>query len=173
MGVFNKSICDCCACPMQSVLEQLVEPQTQINVIVTTLGSISILLGTFTLTKIKDFIATTSVEIDIAICKIITVGFQTLPTNFKLKPVRKDIGGECACCEDPMTNLLVGKIGTNISIPSGGGPNGIISAGVKDVGEGIVLLENIDMGDGIPITPFAITSTCLLDAIGPPMTSTS
>ncbi|MFS1513393.1 hypothetical protein VQL36_13245 [Chengkuizengella sp. SCS-71B] len=168
MGVFDKSICDCCVCPMQCALEQLIEPQTQINVIVTTLGAITILLGTFTLTEVKGFIATTSVEIDVAICKIITVGFQTLPTDFKLKPVRKDIVGECVCCEDPMTNLLVGKIGTNISIPSGGGPSGIISAGVKDVGEGIVLLENINMGGGIPITPFGITSTCLLDAIGPP-----
>ncbi|NBI31233.1 hypothetical protein [Chengkuizengella marina] len=164
MGHFDKTTCDCCVCPMQCALEQLVEPQTQINVIVTTLGTISIFLGTFTLTEVKDFIAKTNVEIDITICQIITVGFQTLPTDFKLKPVRKDIVGECVCCEDPMTNLLVGKIGTNISIPSGG----IISAGVKDVGEGIVLLDNINMGVGIPITPFGITSTCLLDAIGPP-----
>ncbi|NDI36349.1 hypothetical protein [Chengkuizengella sediminis] len=168
MGVFDKPKCDCCVCPMQCALEQLVESQTQINVIVTTRGAITIFLGTFTLTEVKDFIATTSLEIDIAICQIITVGFQTLPTDFKLKPVRKDVVGECACCEDPMTNLLKSKIGQQISIPSGGGPSGIISAGVKDVGEGIVLLENINMGGGMPITPFGITSTCLLDAIGPP-----
>ncbi|NDI33601.1 hypothetical protein [Chengkuizengella sediminis] len=170
MGHFDRSICNCCVCPMQCALKQLADAQTEITVIVTTLGAIlpTAPAVSFTLTEVKDFIVTTSEGIDIAICQIITVGFLTLPTDFKLKPIRKDVVGECVCCEDPMTNLLVDKIGTNISIPSGGGPSGILSAGVKAVGEGIVLLENIDMGTG-SVTPFSITSTCLLDAIGPPI----
>ncbi|MFS1512551.1 hypothetical protein VQL36_08960 [Chengkuizengella sp. SCS-71B] len=171
MGHFDRSVCNCCVCPMQCALEQLENAGIEINAIITTLGTVlpTVPGGTFTLTEIKDFIATTSEQIEIAICQIIAVGFLTLPEDFKLKPVRKDVVGECACCEDPMTNLLQSKIGQQISIPSAGG-GGILSACVVDVGEGIVLLKDIIMGGGVPPTPFTITSTCLLDAIGPPMT---
>ncbi|NDI35768.1 hypothetical protein [Chengkuizengella sediminis] len=170
MGHFDRSVCNCCVCPMQCALEQLENAGTEINAIITTLGAILPSGGamSFTLTEVKDFIATTSEGIEIAICQIITVGFLTLPADFKLKPIRKDVVGECVCCEDPTTNLLASKIGQQISIPSGGGPSGILSACIAAVGEGIVLLKDIDMG-GLPPTPFSITSTCLLDAIGPPM----
>ncbi|MDP5273249.1 hypothetical protein [Chengkuizengella axinellae] len=59
--------------------------------------------------------------------------------NIKLKQVRNSTG-LCACCEDPMTNLLnlFKQKQVTVVIP----PVSTINAIIFDVGEGIVNFEN-------------------------------
>ncbi|MDP5275096.1 hypothetical protein [Chengkuizengella axinellae] len=57
MGVFDESICDCCVCPMQCVLEQMVN-----------IGEVGILTQTFAeeeviINQVKDFIAFTNSDL--------------------------------------------------------------------------------------------------------------
>ncbi|MDP5276345.1 hypothetical protein [Chengkuizengella axinellae] len=131
MGVFDKSICDCCVCPMQSVLEQLVG---QIVGIVTPTFTDFV-----TLNQVKDFLAYTNIGI-IPICEISVCSTfdPTIPVDIK-KRIKKS-KGECACCEDPITNIAKSLIGETVDIellyPPGSSP---FTDEIMDVGEGIVV----------------------------------
>ncbi|MDP5273242.1 hypothetical protein [Chengkuizengella axinellae] len=64
MGVFDESKCDCCVCPMQCVLEQLVGEE--VGILTPTF------VGGTTLNQVEDFIAFTDLG-GFQICKINTV----------------------------------------------------------------------------------------------------
>ncbi|MDP5274462.1 hypothetical protein [Chengkuizengella axinellae] len=125
MGVFDESKCNCCVCPMQCVLEQLVGNQI---VIATTSGS-----GGVTLFNVDNFIAFTS-EGDFPICNISAVDLLDVNINIKLKPIRNN-KGRCSCCEDPITNLAKTLIRQQVGIefiPTFG------AGTIVNVGEGII-----------------------------------
>ncbi|MFS1511371.1 hypothetical protein VQL36_02890 [Chengkuizengella sp. SCS-71B] len=159
MGHFAKSICDCCVCPMKCILMQLMEQQITVDFLRTTFGQINI---SFTIDRIEDFIVFTD-QGNIAICQIVALGFN-MEADIKLKPIRKNFVGECACCEDPMTNLLNSMKGQKISIPS----STITEATIADVGEGIVLLKDLLTNIGVGFD-LGIASTCALDIVAPPI----
>ncbi|NDI33542.1 hypothetical protein [Chengkuizengella sediminis] len=133
MGVFDKSVCDCCVCPMQCVLEQL----TGVDVAIDTPISRDFTI----ITSVENFIVSTSDAGDIPICQITHVDIldptNTIITNVlsALKPI-KNSKGKCACCEDPMTNLLRFEIGSLFAIEFIGG---IFGTEILGVGEGIVV----------------------------------
>ncbi|MFS1511340.1 hypothetical protein VQL36_02710 [Chengkuizengella sp. SCS-71B] len=157
MGVFDEDICDCCVCPMQCVLKELVGVFVGID---TPIGST---IDT-TITDVENFIVSTSDAGDIPVCQITHVESENFTNTIiarvlsALKPIRKS-KGECACCEDPMTNLLKFEIGNNFNIefisPEGPFPDRILG-----VGEGIVV--GID-----GVTFLDIYSTCAITKIIP------
>ncbi|NDI35646.1 hypothetical protein [Chengkuizengella sediminis] len=153
MGGFDKSICDCCVCPMQCVLEQLIGVEVDVDTPISG--------PTTTITGVKDFIMSTSDAGDIPVCQITHVEIDD-PTNTiitsvlsTLKPIRIS-NGECACCEDPMTNLLKSEVGNNIRIEF---INGSFTDELLGVGEGIVVGFDIDILD--------IYSTCAITRVIP------
>ncbi|NDI34693.1 hypothetical protein [Chengkuizengella sediminis] len=135
MGAFDKSICDCCVCPMQCILEDLIGVEN-LN-IETPVSNIPTII-----TGVKDFIVSTN-NGEFPICQITHVCIEdpsnTITTRIisALKP-KKNSRGKCACCEDPMTNLLKFKIGNTFRIE-------LIAAQVSftdqilGVGEGVVV----------------------------------
>ncbi|MDP5275098.1 hypothetical protein [Chengkuizengella axinellae] len=132
MGVFDESKCDCCVCPMQCVLEEL-EGQ-DVN-FATTTGPPNF---SITIIDVDNFIAFTS-NGNIPICQftgVVPVD-PTITVNIK-KQIKKS-KGKCACCEDPMTNLLISLKGQSVQIEFIDGISGGI---VTEIGEGIVILEN-------------------------------
>ncbi|MFS1512553.1 hypothetical protein VQL36_08970 [Chengkuizengella sp. SCS-71B] len=134
MGVFDKSRCDCCVCPMQCVLEQVVGET------LSSLGTFTNILTNVTIDEVTDFIAFTS-EGRIPICQITFI--RLVPTiQLKLKPIRKN-NGECACCEDPTTNLLNTLKGKSIAVTPLTPLGFTLTGPVFDVGEGIVNLNNL------------------------------
>ncbi|NDI33606.1 hypothetical protein [Chengkuizengella sediminis] len=159
MGVFDKSICDCCVCPMQCVLEQLVgveglEIDTPVNNIPTTISGVN------------DFIVSTT-DGDIPVCQITHVEIMN-PTDTiittalsALKPIRKNSKGECACCEDPMTNLLKFEIGNTFEVEFIG-PDVPFTNEILGVGEGIL----VGVENGISLF-FDIYSTCTITRVIP------
>ncbi|MDP5274466.1 hypothetical protein [Chengkuizengella axinellae] len=64
MGVFDESKCDCCVCPMQCVIEQLVGLGDVIGIATPTF-----VISNVTINKVKDFIVFTDIG-DIPICQI-------------------------------------------------------------------------------------------------------
>ncbi|NDI33420.1 hypothetical protein [Chengkuizengella sediminis] len=152
MSIFNKTKCDCCVCPMQFVLKQLVG-QTNVRIF-TPSGSFST-----NIIDVNEFILFTT-DGDVPICNISAVrleGFQEIT----LEPPIKNSVGVCSCCEDPMTNILKSHIGGTafIEIIS---PTGNIAADIIDVGEGIVFVND-------PSTTifFFVISTCAITRIIP------
>ncbi|MDP5274463.1 hypothetical protein [Chengkuizengella axinellae] len=129
MGVFDESKCDCCVCPMQCVLEQMVNIG-EVGIASTTFND------SFTINQVKDFIAFTDQgEIPISQITAAATLDPTIPVS--LKPIKKS-KGECACCEDPITNvakLLIGQfIDIEFIFP---GDAAVIE--IIDVGEGIIV----------------------------------
>ncbi|NBI28224.1 hypothetical protein [Chengkuizengella marina] len=147
MGVFNRTICDCCVCPMQCVLEQLVGET------LSSIGTFINILSDVTIDEVTDFIAFTS-EGRIPICQITFIRLVPIK-QLKLKPIRKS-KGECACCEDPITNLLSSFKGKNVTVIPLTPEGFILSGTVIDVGEGIVNLNNL-----------FYTSTCAITKVTP------
>ncbi|MFS1511916.1 hypothetical protein VQL36_05695 [Chengkuizengella sp. SCS-71B] len=94
MGTFDKSICDCCVCPIQCILEQLVGID-DVGIVTPTFFDDGVIIE-----QVKDFIAFTNVG-DFPICQIFLVSTfdPNIPVN--IKPIRKS-KGECACCEEPL-----------------------------------------------------------------------
>ncbi|NBI28336.1 hypothetical protein [Chengkuizengella marina] len=128
MGAFDKSICDCCVCPMQCVLEQL-----KSNII--TIATTTDIINDVMLIDVKDFIAFTS-DGNFPICNISGVDFSDVNIDIKLKPIQKSTG-RCSCCEDPITNLAKSLIVQEVDIeflPETETGSGTII----NVGEGIV-----------------------------------
>ncbi|NDI33609.1 hypothetical protein [Chengkuizengella sediminis] len=129
MGHFDETICDCCVCPMQCVLEQLVG----LNVEIFTLNG----RRTGTLIDVDNFIAVLDNR-EFPIHNICAVSTYS-PFDFKLKPIRKSVVGECSCTEDPTTKLAESKIGSFEGIRAG---EFINNGTISDVGEGIVILSS-------------------------------
>ncbi|NDI33602.1 hypothetical protein [Chengkuizengella sediminis] len=136
MGVFYESKCNCCVCPMQCVLEQLIG-----------VDNVGIVTPTFfedgvNINQVKDFIAFTN-KGDFPICQISLVAIfdPNIPVN--IKPIRKS-KGECACCEDPITNLAKSLIGKFVEIEFINNEGDTFDDGIINVGEGIVVGRNID-----------------------------
>ncbi|MFS1513387.1 hypothetical protein VQL36_13215 [Chengkuizengella sp. SCS-71B] len=159
MGHFDESICDCCVCPMQCVLEELVEVEglvidTPVNNIPTTI------------TGVNDFIASTT-DGDIPVCQITHVEIINPPDTLittalsALKPIRKNSKGECACCEDPMTNLLKFEIGNTFEVEFIG-TTGPFTNEILGVGEGILI--GVDSGPSLFLD---IYSTCAITRVIP------
>ncbi|MDP5274064.1 hypothetical protein [Chengkuizengella axinellae] len=151
MVFFDKTKCDCCVCPMQFVLEQLVSQEVGIE---TQTSS-----AAFQLNEVKNFIAFTN-QGTLSICNISAV---ILPVNFPLniKPIKKS-KGECVCCEDPITNLAKSLIGKRVLI-NYLQPIGPLQGLIIDVGEGIVLIEF----EGISGLEIAAISACIITEMNP------
>ncbi|MDP5276357.1 hypothetical protein [Chengkuizengella axinellae] len=158
MGVFDETKCDCCVCPMQCVLEQLVEETIFIQTVVSE--------DEVVITGVKDFIVSSDIG-NFPICQI-TQMFIEDPTNTlitrvlsALKPI-KNSKEECACCEDPMTNLLKFEIGNTFEIEFIG-PNVPFTDEILGVGEGIVI--GVAFEDGF--TFLDIFSSCAITRTTP------
>ncbi|MFS1512534.1 hypothetical protein VQL36_08875 [Chengkuizengella sp. SCS-71B] len=154
MGVFDESKCDCCVCPMQCVLEQLVGiPGLVILTPISTFDSV-------TINKVKDFIAYTNIG-QLPICNITFVSISNVGNPLDIKQPIKKSKGECACCEDPMTNLVNSMKGqlVNISFLSEGFN---FTETILEVGEGIVVCRFISSAGDIDVF-----STCAITRILP------
>ncbi|MFS1511360.1 hypothetical protein VQL36_02835 [Chengkuizengella sp. SCS-71B] len=161
MGVFDKNLCDCCVCPMQCVLEQLVGVGSEIqNVAIifnfagATIDDITD-VNNFNLFTIR---SGSGRRFIIPICQVIGVELfnsQPINLNINLKPVRKDSKGECSCCEDPATDVLKRMIGERVNVRFS---NASRTGTIMNVGEGIVILSD----DPLIQT---ILSTCNIQAI--------
>ncbi|MDP5272653.1 hypothetical protein [Chengkuizengella axinellae] len=131
MSFFSNSICDCCVCPIQSILEQLAPGFIGLTTLTSTEGSLELF-------SVNNFLAVTG-EGTIPVCNISEVGLGF--RNVILKPIKKN-KGECACCEDPTTNLFDTMRGQIVTVdflgPSG---DNSLTGSVFDVGEGVVILE--------------------------------
>ncbi|NDI34552.1 hypothetical protein [Chengkuizengella sediminis] len=147
MGVFDKSICDCCVCPMQCVFEQFIEENVNI---LTNLNDTFLI----EIREVKNFIVSgidlmTGNIIHIPICNI--VAFAAILTILPdLKPIQPNTKGECVCCEDPITNLANSLIGKLVRITD-------TDVTILKVGEGIVI--------GQEDSSIFIFSSCAIDAI--------
>ncbi|MFS1513403.1 hypothetical protein VQL36_13300 [Chengkuizengella sp. SCS-71B] len=166
MGAFDRTICDCCVCPMQCVLKQL----EGLDVGFATLVSSSTVGSAPLLVKVEDFIAFTT-EGMYAICEVnaVAVASENFPP-INLKPLHKDKKGECSCCEDPTTNLLKKLIGQTVSIEALVDPSVFIAplpGVIFAVGEGIVLFDttlvNPMTGELVPVR--SAVSTCKITRV--------
>ncbi|MDP5275654.1 hypothetical protein [Chengkuizengella axinellae] len=134
MGVFDESICDCCVCPMQCVLDQLRDESVEIFTTTVSRG--------ITINNVEDFILTGESSGDMffyPICNVSAVRFLSdVPLN--LKPNKKSTG-VCSCCEDP-TNRRLNEIDRNepVNIDF---LNGFVNGNfITDIGEGIVVVQD-------------------------------
>ncbi|MDP5275058.1 hypothetical protein [Chengkuizengella axinellae] len=162
MGVFDRTICDCCVCPMQCVMQQLVVNQPDVTI------STPVSQVVATINSVENFIADTSVGF-FAVCNVTSVSSDVLGGSTTLKPLKKDVKGECKCCEDPATNELVslgmGALveiefvtqvpGDEFDIP--------LIGNIANIGEGIVILENVTDGNGFTLN--TAISTCQITRI--------
>ncbi|NDI33916.1 hypothetical protein [Chengkuizengella sediminis] len=135
--MFEKSICDCCVCPMQFVLEQF--RGEEVDIFSLELGG-DIINFNIQITEVKNFIVSgidkspvgSDNPIHIPICNIFFVIPPTIPD---VKPIQKNTKGECVCCEDPITNVANALNGKEVSILEG-------LFIIEKVGEGIVIGQN-------------------------------
>ncbi|MFS1512552.1 hypothetical protein VQL36_08965 [Chengkuizengella sp. SCS-71B] len=160
MGQFDRTICDCCVCPMQCVIKQLVG---QTDVLISTPVSQE---ANVTINSVENFIADTDAGI-YSICNVTAVSSATLGTSTTLKPVRQDKKGACSCCENPATNELNKLVNQNVAIEfitqvPGNVFQIPLEGTILKVGEGIVIL-NPACGQNVG-NPIAI-STCQITRI--------
>ncbi|NDI35640.1 hypothetical protein [Chengkuizengella sediminis] len=156
MGHFDETICDCCVCPMQCVLEQLVGEE---NIRIFALNGFT---EEGTLTGVDNFIALLDaggIVNKVPIHNICAVRFEGI-FDFKLKPIRKSKSGECSCIEDPITNLAKSMIGEETPIEAGSFSESNVT--IKDVGEGIVIVSFLS--GGVIFT--AAISSCKIQNFG-------
>ncbi|NDI33439.1 hypothetical protein [Chengkuizengella sediminis] len=157
MGAFDRTICDCCVCPMQCVMQKLVTRDVGIATAVS--------VTPVTINSVENFIANTS-QGSFPICNVTAVGsIPPFDIDLNLKPVQKDIKGKCSCCEDPATNELQQLIGKEVDLEFIGGiapfaDGNIVTGKVSQVGEGILILSDL----GITFSNAAI-STCQITRI--------
>ncbi|NDI33556.1 hypothetical protein [Chengkuizengella sediminis] len=154
MGHFDRTTCDCCVCPMQCVMQQLVG-QTDVAITTPVGDEFNV-----TINSVDNFIADTSAGL-YAICNVTAVASDALGIDTKLKPVRQDKKGECSCCEDPATNELIKLINQEVGIEFITNSSLVMIPGtVLKVGEGIVISELVS-SEKIAI------STCQVTRIDP------
>ncbi|MDP5272650.1 hypothetical protein [Chengkuizengella axinellae] len=169
MGVFNDSICNCCVCPMQSVLKQF-EGQSLIG-LATTNNTFFDLVNGIQVVSVDEFVVSTSIG-DFPICQFSGFVYDSVavPIEIKLQPIKKN-KGECACCEDPITNVLKsfeGEVAFVEGITGGGAFQPAGDTLIEQVGEGIFTIRSID-----PLFPTILGagSSCVITRVGPPMGS--
>ncbi|MFS1514125.1 hypothetical protein VQL36_17010 [Chengkuizengella sp. SCS-71B] len=143
--MFEESICDCCACPMQCVLKQFIGEE--VAILTEIIGPLPIQI-----TEVKNFIVSginTSPGNDpnpvhIPICNIVLVSPLSTTRIPNVKPIQKNTKGECVCCEDPITNVANALKGKEVFITA------VAQAIIEKVGEGIVVgtLESPQLGFG-------------------------
>ncbi|MDP5275656.1 hypothetical protein [Chengkuizengella axinellae] len=154
MGQFDKTICDCCVCPMQCVLEQLIGQF--VGIITTREGN------ELTINNVDDFtvFATDGANqnYSIPICNVSAVFSIPISLQIELKPSRTNVKGECSCCEDP-TNRLLNTLSRSQELEFTF-LNGSTSGFIRDIGEGIVLVESGGFLEAISI--------CYLNKINTP-----
>ncbi|WP_160645129.1 hypothetical protein [Chengkuizengella marina] len=154
MGAYDRSICDCCVCPMKCILEQLIGEESVF--IVTDKTAL-----TGTLLEVKDFIAFLEMAPDsinrYPMNQIFAV-FIEGQFDFKIKPIRKDIG-ECSCTEEPTTRLANNLVNETVDIIAGAAA---VTGKITKVGEGIVIFSFEEGGD--PFT--GAFSSCKIELIG-------
>ncbi|NDI35633.1 hypothetical protein [Chengkuizengella sediminis] len=150
MSIFGDTKCDCCVCPMQCVLEQLVGEE--VSILIQTTNPVSQVIN-----EVNDFIVFTS-QGNYPICNVVAV-FVPMPSrNLRLKPIKKNVG-ECSCCEAPMTNVLKLLKGKDVFVETLGIVPNILGT-VTDVGEGIAVVT----GSGTSNFPTVI-STCAITRV--------
>ncbi|MFS1513096.1 hypothetical protein VQL36_11755 [Chengkuizengella sp. SCS-71B] len=153
MGTFDRTICNCCVCPMQCVMQQLVEREVDIATPVN--------VDDVRIISVDNFIANTNEGL-FPICNVTAVGVISPPFDIKLKPVRQDKKGECNCCEDPATNELQQLIGKEVDLEFIGGiapfaDGNIVTGIVSQVGEGILILSDLGTFSNAAISTCQIT----------------
>ncbi|MDP5276356.1 hypothetical protein [Chengkuizengella axinellae] len=107
------------------------------------------------LINVDNFIAFTSAG-NIPICQFTgVIPFNTtIPINM-LKQIKRN-KGECACCEDTMTNLLISLKGQRVTIVF---LDAEITETITETGEGIVILDNriaVSTCAIVSVTPISI-----------------
>ncbi|MDP5276332.1 hypothetical protein [Chengkuizengella axinellae] len=155
MGVFDKTICDCCVCPMQSILKQLEDRSIMLRTIVE--NSLSSNIPNANIQSVEGFVLFTD-NGNIPVHSIFSVGFDSLSDPLTLKQPKNEKKGKCACIEDPATNMLSNEISNFVII------SGFIRGTVSKVGEGIVMLENVSDSFGDSYN-FAVVSTCSVGTV--------
>ncbi|NBI31218.1 hypothetical protein [Chengkuizengella marina] len=158
MGHFNENFCDCCVCPMQCVLEQLVDKD--INLLISSFPEADL---DGTLISVNKFISTIQDSngdiFRLTVSDICAAGIEE-EFNFKLNPIRKS-KGECSCIEDPITKLAQSMIGESTSVVL---CNSLLTGKIINVGDGIVVMSVVDMGT---LNTF-VFSSCKIGGFGPP-----
>ncbi|NDI33179.1 hypothetical protein [Chengkuizengella sediminis] len=154
MSFFDESICDCCTCPMQCILEQLVGVD---NVTILT----QTFFGEVIINRVEDFVVFTNQGI-FPVCQITGVAFSDPTVKVNLKLLSNNNKGVCACCENPITNLAMLLIGKIVDVELIGFSLGFIEIEIIDVGKGIVVGRN-------PLVPndINIFSSCAIIRIIP------
>ncbi|NDI33151.1 hypothetical protein [Chengkuizengella sediminis] len=155
MGAFDKTICDCCVCPMECVLKQLEELSIPLVNIID--SSLMDNISNATIQAVEDFVLFTN-NGNVPIHSIFSVGFDSASDPLTLKQPKNDKKGKCACIEDPATNMLKNMIGSFAVISN------TIAGTVSRVGEGILILENAADSLG-GVYDFAVVSTCLVGIV--------
>ncbi|NBI28253.1 hypothetical protein [Chengkuizengella marina] len=146
---FNRTFCDCCVCPMKSVCEQLIDCEVNIC-------TISAFLGGVKISDVEDFnvIGTLGgTPICIPISRITGI-FVSPSKTINLKPIKKDVKGECACIEESATNKFEKEKSVEVIFPCEGQRR--CEGTVNQVGEGIVIVSSP--------SEQCILSTCQVDA---------
>ncbi|NBI28328.1 hypothetical protein [Chengkuizengella marina] len=165
MGVIDRTICDCCVCPMQCVMKQLITNQDpEAPIIFTPVSQTRVFIN-----SVDNFIADTNMGF-FPVCNVTAVSTILLSSSTLLKPVRNDVKGECKCCEDPATKQLTSLgIGAEVTIEFISGPGFFaipLTGNILKVGEGIVILKNVVDSAGAQVNNIAI-STCQITNINP------
>ncbi|NDI36208.1 hypothetical protein [Chengkuizengella sediminis] len=162
MGHFDESICDCCVCPMQCVLEQLVGREN-VGILTLTTDNSGTLLSVDNLIACleSDQFGTEGDIFKIPIHNICAVDILAL-IDFKLKPIRKSTG-ECSCTEEPTTNLAQSMIGELVQIVAGQFETFSDETRIIKVGEGIVVTSDGQNTSAV--------SSCKAERFGPPPSS--
>ncbi|MDP5274018.1 hypothetical protein [Chengkuizengella axinellae] len=137
MGFFDDSICECCVCPMQCVLDQLKDETVSI---ITTTDEIE----NSEIIEVKNFILTIFNNDEqeneyLPVCNVSAVTFSS-SKQVNLKPSRKSKKGECSCCEDPTNDFLNSRSKTELLRIRY--LNGVNTGSIADLGEGIVILQD-------------------------------
>ena len=158
------SLCDCCAYPLQSVLQQLVG-KTVILATIADAPNAPPLVFLFTIIEVNDFLVTVTDGVTtyvINISDVIGVGFLPPgPTINLLPPVPS--GCECDCRERPIRQLLDTLIGSTVNLLVSNGSTAT-NFNVEQTGLGIVV-GTLPINKDEKLVRFAI-STCKITAVG-------
>ncbi|MDP5273653.1 hypothetical protein [Chengkuizengella axinellae] len=158
--MFDKTLCDCCVCPMQCICQQLAELGIEV-----TIFSREQRFNFFEIQEAKNFIVTglQSGETMQSFLPTANISYIEIDetVSFNLKQIQKNIKGECACAEDPITNVAQSLINETVAICIQA-DDGDLEVIICDVGEGIVIAKEVNG------TPMYAISSCAITGITPP-----
>lgn len=133
------SFCDCCAEPMQYVLEQLIGQVVRIGTIDTSSGT----YPSATILAVDDFIVTIrkgANTIALPICLVVGVQNSQVQSVLLLPPPLSS-EGDCDCCERPLREFFNGITTADVDA-LGSTFNNLTNTQILETGEGIVKLRN-------------------------------